>query len=111
MSNTRSEVFHLLLWPLALVVGLTVSGYLGTMEEPTFFAAVVGATVAHVHYGVCVVSVLLPLIFTFFRILVIFLSVENKNDKEYLLYCGNYSPGITSLKATTTWVQWWLVRF
>lgn len=54
MSNTRSEVFHLLLWPLALVVGLTVSGYLGTMEEPTFFAAVVGATVAHVHYGVCV---------------------------------------------------------
>ncbi|XP_040210100.1 ethanolaminephosphotransferase 1-like [Rana temporaria] len=54
MSNTRSEVFHWLLWPLALVVGLTVSGYLGTMEEPTFFAAAVGATVAHVHYGVCV---------------------------------------------------------
>ncbi|KAM9307644.1 ethanolaminephosphotransferase 1-like [Gastrophryne carolinensis] len=54
MSNTRSEVFHWLLWPLAFVVGLAVSQYLGTMEEVIFFAVAVCTTVAHVHYGVCV---------------------------------------------------------
>ncbi|KAM3929125.1 ethanolaminephosphotransferase 1-like [Leptodactylus fuscus] len=54
MSNTRSEAFHWLLWPLALVVGLAVSGYLGTLEELTFFAVTALATAAHIHYGVCV---------------------------------------------------------
>ncbi|XP_073439849.1 ethanolaminephosphotransferase 1-like isoform X1 [Dendrobates tinctorius] len=54
MSNTRSEVFCWLLWPLSLLVGLAVSGCLGSLEELTFFAFTAFATAAHIHYGVCV---------------------------------------------------------
>ncbi|XP_056377851.1 ethanolaminephosphotransferase 1-like isoform X4 [Hyla sarda] len=54
MSNTRSEALHWHLYPLALVVGLAVSGYLGTLEELTFCAVTFFATAAHIHYGVCV---------------------------------------------------------
>ncbi|XP_068094469.1 ethanolaminephosphotransferase 1-like [Hyperolius riggenbachi] len=54
MSSTRSEVFHWILLPLAIVVGLAVSGYLGSLEEVAFFALSACVTAAHVHYGVCV---------------------------------------------------------
>ncbi|XP_051826190.1 ethanolaminephosphotransferase 1-like [Antechinus flavipes] len=54
MSNTRSESFHYLLFPLALVVFAAVTGLLGRLEESVFKAFTALATVAHVHYGVCV---------------------------------------------------------
>ncbi|KAM4689318.1 ethanolaminephosphotransferase 1-like [Discoglossus pictus] len=54
MSSTRSEVFHWLLIPLALIVWAAVFGFLGAMEETTFFIFTACATVAHVHYGICV---------------------------------------------------------
>lgn len=82
MSNTRSEVFNWLLLPLALVVGLLITGYLGAMEEPIFFAFTAGATIAHIHYGVCVVSVFCLEICILINVSIIFfiilLSYKNK---------------------------------
>uniref|UniRef100_K7E266 Ethanolaminephosphotransferase 1 n=1 Tax=Monodelphis domestica TaxID=13616 RepID=K7E266_MONDO len=54
MSNTRSESFHSLLFPLALVVFAAVTGLLGKLEESAFMAFTALLTLAHVHYGVCV---------------------------------------------------------
>ncbi|KAE8598708.1 hypothetical protein XENTR_v10016908 [Xenopus tropicalis] len=54
MSNTRSELFHWLLLPLLLLVGASVSGLLGIMEEIAFLVFTLFVTAAHVHYGVCV---------------------------------------------------------
>ncbi|XP_067409981.1 ethanolaminephosphotransferase 1-like [Emydura macquarii macquarii] len=54
MSDTRSEAFHWLLFPLALVVYAAVTELLGRNEELVLAIFTVLATAAHVHYGVCV---------------------------------------------------------
>ncbi|KAM7175990.1 ethanolaminephosphotransferase 1-like [Macrochelys suwanniensis] len=54
MSDTRSEAFHWLLFPLALVVYAAVTGLLGKNEEMALTIFTTLATAAHIHYGVCV---------------------------------------------------------
>ncbi|XP_038622681.1 ethanolaminephosphotransferase 1-like isoform X1 [Tachyglossus aculeatus] len=54
MSNTRSEPFHWLLFPLAAVVFAAITGLLGRLEESILTVLTVLATAAHVHYGLCV---------------------------------------------------------
>ncbi|KAM8966748.1 ethanolaminephosphotransferase 1-like [Pelodytes ibericus] len=55
MTNTRCEVFHWMLLPLVLVVGASVSGLLGSMEETVFLIFTLATSLAHVHYAICVV--------------------------------------------------------
>ncbi|XP_034618779.1 ethanolaminephosphotransferase 1-like isoform X1 [Trachemys scripta elegans] len=54
MSDTRSEAFHWLLFPLALVIYAAVTGLLGKNEEMALTIFTMLATAAHVHYGVWV---------------------------------------------------------
>ncbi|XP_065438175.1 ethanolaminephosphotransferase 1-like [Chrysemys picta bellii] len=54
MSDTRSEAFHWLLFPLALVIYAAVIGLLGKNEEMALTIFTMLATAAHVHYGVWV---------------------------------------------------------
>ncbi|XP_053106785.1 ethanolaminephosphotransferase 1-like isoform X2 [Hemicordylus capensis] len=54
MTNTRSEVLHWLLVPLAVMVCTATAGFQGRLEEPILAAFAVLATAAHVHYGICV---------------------------------------------------------
>uniref|UniRef100_A0A8C3JPV9 Ethanolaminephosphotransferase 1 n=1 Tax=Calidris pygmaea TaxID=425635 RepID=A0A8C3JPV9_9CHAR len=55
MSNTRPELFHWFLFPLALVVYAAISGLLGWTEEAVLAVLTALVTAAHVHFGVCVV--------------------------------------------------------
>ena len=56
MSNTRCEVFNVMLVPLvAIVVGVTILK-LGTMEAYLLLAYAIYSLAAHLHYGICVVS-------------------------------------------------------
>ncbi|XP_065255327.1 ethanolaminephosphotransferase 1-like [Emys orbicularis] len=54
MSDARSEAFHWLLFPLALVIYAAVTGLLGKNEEMALTIFTTLATAAHVHYGVWV---------------------------------------------------------
>ncbi|KAH0617734.1 hypothetical protein JD844_016264 [Phrynosoma platyrhinos] len=56
MTNTRSEVLHWLMGPLALVVFTATSGFQGRLEEPILIAFTIFVTAAHIHYGFCVVK-------------------------------------------------------
>lgn len=59
MTNTRSEALHWLLLPLAVMVGGILSGLLAHGEFLGLLAFSTLVTLAHLHYGLCVVSVLL----------------------------------------------------
>ncbi|XP_077208570.1 ethanolaminephosphotransferase 1-like isoform X2 [Paroedura picta] len=54
MTNTRSEVLHWLLIPLAVMVYTATAGFQGKLEEPILVAFTIFVTAVHVHYGVCV---------------------------------------------------------
>ncbi|XP_048364358.1 ethanolaminephosphotransferase 1-like [Sphaerodactylus townsendi] len=54
MTNTRSEVLHWLLIPLAVMVCTSTSGLQGRFEEPILAGFTIFVTAVHVHYGVCV---------------------------------------------------------
>nr|XP_056710899.1 ethanolaminephosphotransferase 1-like [Euleptes europaea] len=54
MTNTRSEVLHWLLIPLAVMVYTSIAGFQGKLEEPILAAFTIFVTAVHVHYGVCV---------------------------------------------------------
>ncbi|XP_066480517.1 ethanolaminephosphotransferase 1-like [Tiliqua scincoides] len=54
MTNTRVEVLHWLLIPLAVMVYTATAGYQGRLEEPILIVFAIFVTAAHVHYGVCV---------------------------------------------------------
>ncbi|XP_072948311.1 ethanolaminephosphotransferase 1-like isoform X2 [Epargyreus clarus] len=53
MSGTRCDAVCPLLWPIAIVVALSL--YQPQLEIALLYLATVGAILAHVHYGVCVV--------------------------------------------------------
>ncbi|RXM36253.1 Ethanolaminephosphotransferase 1 [Acipenser ruthenus] len=57
MTNTRSEVFHWLLLPLAAIVSAVSTGLLVQSELILLVGYTVLVTIAHVHYGLCVVSI------------------------------------------------------
>uniref|UniRef100_A0A674IFH7 Ethanolaminephosphotransferase 1 n=1 Tax=Terrapene triunguis TaxID=2587831 RepID=A0A674IFH7_9SAUR len=70
MSDTRSEAFHWLLFPLALVIYAAVTGLLGKNEEMALTIFTTLATAAHVHYGVWVISwIPFEFIFGIYRLL------------------------------------------
>ncbi|XP_033849706.1 ethanolaminephosphotransferase 1-like isoform X2 [Acipenser ruthenus] len=54
MTNTRSEVFHWLLLPLAAIVSAVSTGLLVQSELILLVGYTVLVTIAHVHYGLCV---------------------------------------------------------
>lgn len=54
MTNTRVEVLHWLVIPLAVLVYTATAGYQGRLEEPILVIFTIFVTAAHVHYGVCV---------------------------------------------------------
>ncbi|XP_041103587.1 ethanolaminephosphotransferase 1-like [Polyodon spathula] len=54
MTNTRSEVFHWLLLPLAAIVSAVSTGVLVQSELLLLVGYTVLVTIAHVHYGLCV---------------------------------------------------------
>lgn len=56
MSHTRAEIFNWLLLPTALVVFLSLSFQHQQLELALTYSLLLLATVAHVHYGTCVVS-------------------------------------------------------
>uniref|UniRef100_H9GC00 Ethanolaminephosphotransferase 1 n=1 Tax=Anolis carolinensis TaxID=28377 RepID=H9GC00_ANOCA len=56
MTNTRSEVLHWVMGPLAVVVFTATSGLQGRLEEPIFIGFTLFVTAAHIHYGYFVVK-------------------------------------------------------
>jgi len=58
MSNTRSELFSVILYPLAIVVilVLTVPGMTASRELTVLYIFTGFVTLAHIHYGSCVVA-------------------------------------------------------
>ncbi|KAG7455264.1 hypothetical protein MATL_G00254750 [Megalops atlanticus] len=54
MTNTRSEAFHWLLLPLAIITGGIATGALAQCEFLCLLVYSVLVTTAHIHYGVCV---------------------------------------------------------
>lgn len=56
MSHTRAELFNWLLLPTALVVFLSLSFKHQQLELGLTYSLLLVATVAHVHYGTCVVK-------------------------------------------------------
>ena len=57
MANTDCEVFNWLLIPLAAIVMGVLTIPLGIIELYLLWAYTMFVTAAHVHYGICVVSV------------------------------------------------------
>merc|ERR1712098_594658 len=57
MSNTRSELFSVILIPLAITVALVVAlpGVTPSMELAVLYTLTVFVVLAHIHYGSCVV--------------------------------------------------------
>ncbi|XP_043922550.1 ethanolaminephosphotransferase 1-like [Protopterus annectens] len=54
MSSTRSEAFHWLLYPLAVIVCTVTTGLMKELEQHLLVAFTALITLAHIHYGVCV---------------------------------------------------------
>lgn len=59
MSNTRCEIFNWLLLPTAFVVTVSIAFKDPTIELGLAYALCLIASLAHVHYGTCVVSIFL----------------------------------------------------
>lgn len=58
MSNTRCELYNWLLVPTALVVVTSLTLKNAYIELALMYGLCLLATLAHVHYGTCVVSLL-----------------------------------------------------
>lgn len=56
MSNTRCEIFNMLLIPMALAIVLSLSVINVAFELSLLYILCTITTIAHVHYGTCVVS-------------------------------------------------------
>ena len=61
MSNTKCEIMNWLLFPLALCLVIII--VFPSLEVGTLIIMSITATVAHIHYGVYVVSVMLCYVF------------------------------------------------
>lgn len=58
MSNTRCEIFNWLLVPTAITVLLSLTVKNAELELGFTYALCVLTTLAHIHYGTCLVSIL-----------------------------------------------------
>lgn len=56
MSNTRCQPLNWMLLPLAVVVFVVLYGLAPNNETILLYTLTAVITVAHIHYGVCVVS-------------------------------------------------------
>lgn len=58
MSNTRCDIFNWLLVPTAITVFLSLTVQNAELELGFTYALCVVTTLAHIHYGTCLVSIL-----------------------------------------------------
>ncbi len=56
MTNTRAETFNALLLLYACIAGCSILGLFGAYELTILRLIAIFVTVAHIHYGACVVS-------------------------------------------------------
>ena len=71
MSQTRCQAYNWLLTPLiAIVIGVCTMR-LGVIEVYLLYAYTIFATAAHLHYGVCVVSICFKILMRVFQILIV----------------------------------------
>ncbi|XP_062986766.1 ethanolaminephosphotransferase 1-like isoform X2 [Elgaria multicarinata webbii] len=87
MTNTRSEVLHWFMVPLAVIVYTATAGFQGRLEEPILAAFTIFVTAAHIHYGFCVVKQLSK----HFNIYIFSLKNDLKNE------CSGHSINPTEL--------------
>ncbi|KAL8184951.1 UNVERIFIED_CONTAM: hypothetical protein K2H54_033255 [Gekko kuhli] len=56
MSSTRCQPLNWMLLPLTMVILITMSGLALQYETLLLYLLTIVITVAHIHYGVCVVN-------------------------------------------------------
>lgn len=64
MSNTRCEIFNTMLIPTLLSVAVFILTQWAALEMFLLYALCIGLTLAHLHYGTCVVSIYIYIYFT-----------------------------------------------
>ncbi|MBN3290175.1 EPT1 Ethanolaminephosphotransferase, partial [Polypterus senegalus] len=96
MSNTRCQPLSWILLPVAVSVAVILTELGKQNETLILYCLTALVAVAHIHYGVCVVSVLLFFFFFFFPMCLFLL--RNKSKNVGLLYSFSYNGNISKFK-------------